>query len=49
MHRPPWYNGYVYANDMLRGVDVLLLSDNGRSAARQMPYSNPQTQESIIP
>jgi len=44
-----WYNGLVYTNDMLRGVDVLLLSDNVRSAARQLPYSNPQTQESIIP
>jgi len=44
-----WYNGFVYTNDMLRGVDVLLLSDNARSGARQLPYANPQTQESLIP
>jgi hypothetical protein len=44
-----WYNGFVYTNDMLRGVDVLLLSDNVRSGARQLPYANPQTQESVIP
>ena len=44
-----WYNGFIFTNDMLRGVDVLLLSDNARSGARQFPYSNPQTQESVIP
>ena len=44
-----WYNGFVYTNDMLRGVDVLLLSDNVRSAARQLAYANPQTQEWVIP
>lgn len=44
-----WYNGFVYTNDMLRGVDMLLLSDNVRSGARQLPYMNPQTQESVIP
>lgn len=44
-----WYNGFIYTNDMLRGVDVLLLSDNARSGARQLPYANPQTQESVIP
>jgi hypothetical protein len=43
-----WYNGFIYTNDMLRGVDVLLLSDNVRGAARLLPYLNPQTQESVI-
>jgi hypothetical protein len=44
-----WYNGFAYTSDMLRGVDVLLLSDNVRSGARQLPYMNPQTQESLVP
>lgn len=43
-----WYNGHIYANDILRGVDVFLLSDQARAGARRLPYLNPQTQESLI-
>jgi hypothetical protein len=43
-----WYNGLVYANDINRGVDVFLLSDKARAAARKLPYLNPQTQESLL-
>jgi hypothetical protein len=43
-----WYNGFIYANDRLRGVDVFLLSDRARAGARKFPYMNPQTQEQLI-
>jgi hypothetical protein len=43
-----WYNGLIVVNDMLRGVDVMLLSDAARSGARKLPYLNPQTQETLI-
>jgi hypothetical protein len=45
-----WYNGFIYTNDIFRGVDVMLLRDNSRSAATKvLPRLNPQTQEEIIP
>lgn len=43
-----WYNGFIYANDILRGVDTFLLSDRARAGARTLPYLNPQTQESVL-
>ena len=43
-----WYNGFIYANDRGRGVDVLLLSDRARAGARKFPYMNPQTQEQLL-
>jgi len=43
-----WYNGFIYTNDTGRGVDVMLLADKARAGARQLPYLNPQTQESLI-
>lgn len=43
-----WYNGFVYANDINRGVDIFLLSDRARAGARKLPYLNPQTQESLL-
>jgi hypothetical protein len=43
-----WYNNLIYANDIARGVDIFLLSDNARAGARKLPYLNPQTQESVI-
>lgn len=42
-----WYNGFIYANDRGRGVDVLLLSDKVRAGAKRWSYLNPQTQESV--
>ena len=43
-----WYNGFVYGNDILRGLDIFLLSDDARAGARKLPYLNPQTQVSVI-
>jgi hypothetical protein len=43
-----WYNGFIYANDILRGVDIFLLSDEARAGDRKLPHLNPQTQESVI-
>lgn len=43
-----WYNGHVYTNDILRGLDIFLLSDKARATAKKLPYLNPQTQESVI-
>lgn len=45
-----WYNGFIVTNDIQRGVDVMLLSDNARAgAAKERPSMNPQTQERLIP
>jgi len=34
---------------MLRGLDVMLVSDNARLSARKLPFMNPQTQLAVIP
>ena len=44
-----WYNGLIFANDSGRGVDVIRLSDAARAGARRVAYSNPQTQEQVLP
>lgn len=43
-----WYNGFIYTNDILRGVDVMLLSSDLRAGARKVAFMNPQTQETLI-
>ena len=43
-----WYNGFIYGNDINRGVDTFLLSDMARAGTRRLPYLNPQTQESVV-
>ena len=43
-----WYNGFIYANDMVRGLDVMLLSDKARAGDRKLPSMNPQTQDRVI-
>jgi len=43
-----WYNGHIYANDILRGVDIYLLSDQARAGAVRLDHLNPQTQISTI-
>lgn len=43
-----WYNGHVYANDINRGVDILLVSDEARATAMRFDHFNPQTQLSLI-
>jgi len=44
-----WYNGHIYGNDILRGVDIFLLSDNARAGAVKLDHLNPQTQISLLP
>jgi hypothetical protein len=44
-----WYNGYIYANDEHRGLDIFQLTDSRVNAAVTLPRLNPQTQESVIP
>jgi hypothetical protein len=43
-----WYNGFIYANDILRGLDIMLLSSPVRAGAKKLPYMNPQTQEQAL-
>lgn len=43
-----WYNGFIYGNDILRGLDIFLLLDPLTTRARRLPLLNPQTQESLI-
>jgi hypothetical protein len=43
-----WYNGFIYANDIARGVDIFLLSDKARAGAKKLDMLNPQTQISTI-
>jgi Ca2+-binding RTX toxin-like protein len=44
-----WYNGYIYANDILRGLDVFQLTDSRVNAAVTFQFFNPQTQMNLIP
>ncbi len=43
-----WYNNFVYTNDILRGVDIMRLSDSATAGARRLDVMNPQSQESLI-
>ncbi len=43
-----WYNGFVYANDIIRGFDVFRFSDSALAGGSRVPYLNPQTQSSLI-
>lgn len=44
-----WYDGIVYASDMLRGFDVFALSGPANTGGRRLGRLNPQTQELLIP
>ena len=45
-----WYNGHIYTNDHLRGVDILRLQPGWTTAGRvDQPALNPGTQVSAIP
>jgi RTX calcium-binding nonapeptide repeat (4 copies) len=57
-HTPPgdsdawssyWYNGFIYVNDIVRGLDTLSLNDARVENAVTLPSLNPQTQISLIP
>lgn len=39
-----WYNGRIYANDTVRGVDVFLLGDKAGAGTVRLDALNPQTQ-----
>lgn len=43
-----WYNGHIYANDIVRGLDIFLLADKARASARKLNHLNPQTQLNVI-
>ena len=43
-----WYNGYVYVNDIFRGLEVYALNDPRVDAAVTLPFFNPQTQMNLI-
>ncbi len=40
-----WYNGYIWASDHLRGLDVFQLDLPDVAGATELPHLNPQTQE----
>lgn len=44
-----WYNGYIYTNDEVRGMDILKLKDPAVKAKNliKLPRLNPQTQEPL--
>ncbi len=44
-----WFNGFIYANDIPRGFDVLKLSDFAGANTVKFDYFNPQVQETRIP
>ena len=44
-----WYNGFIYANDIRRGLDIFQLNDPRVEGAISLARLNPQTQESTIP
>jgi len=42
-----WYNGYIYSNDIQKGLDVLKLDDKRVKKAQRMNEFNPQSQPSF--
>jgi hypothetical protein len=43
-----WYNGFIYANDIFRGVDIFLLSGKARAGDVKLDHLNSQTQINTI-
>ncbi len=43
-----WHDGFIYANDIRRGMDIMLLSDKARAGAVKLGLNNPQTQMKVI-
>jgi hypothetical protein len=43
-----WHNGFIFVNDRVRGLDVMLLSDKARAGAAKLDLNNPQSQEAVI-
>ena len=44
-----WYNGFIYVNDIARGLDTLAFNDARAENAVTLPFFNPQTQMNVIP
>jgi hypothetical protein len=44
-----WYNGFIYANDITRGLDVFSFASPAHRNARRLSRLNPQTQEFLLP
>jgi hypothetical protein len=44
-----WHNGYVYANDIARGVDIFAVNHPALAGAATLARNNPQTQEKLFP
>jgi hypothetical protein len=42
-----WYNGYIFSNDIQKGLDVLKLDDKRVRKAQRMDVFNPQSQPSF--
>jgi Ca2+-binding RTX toxin-like protein len=43
-----WYNGYIYVNDIVRGLDTMRFNDARVEDAVTLPFFNPQTQMNLI-
>jgi hypothetical protein len=43
-----WYNGFVYAHNIARGIDIYRVSDDIVPGAQRLSHLNPQTQEVVI-
>lgn len=43
-----WYNGFIYVNDIQRGLDTLAFNDARAEDALTLPFFNPQTQMDLI-
>jgi hypothetical protein len=44
-----WYNGFIYVNDIGRGLETLAFNDARKENAVTLPFFNPQTQMNVIP
>ncbi|MDX8056237.1 hypothetical protein SK571_43265 [Lentzea sp. BCCO 10_0798] len=44
-----WHNGFIYANDINRGLDVFALDHPATVGAASLQRDNPQTQERLFP
>jgi len=43
-----WYNGFIWANDIVRSLDLFAFNDPRAETAVDLPRLNPQVQESVI-
>jgi RTX calcium-binding nonapeptide repeat (4 copies) len=43
-----WYNGFIYVNDIVRGLDTMAFNDARVENAVELPFFNPQTMMNTI-